>query len=104
MDPGKEAGKRDEGADGGGGGGAEATAGTPWAFVPALLPKGILSPFHVCPDLKADSPQENCSHRRLQEGSVPSKGTEGWESMDGHSGVSWLGLKPQLFHVQALQG
>lgn len=56
---------------------AEATAGTPWAFVPALLHKGILSPFHVYPDLKADTPQENCSHRGLQDGSVHPRALRG---------------------------
>ena len=55
---------------------AEAAAGTPWAFVPAFLPEGVLSLFHVYPNLNADTPQENCSHRGLQDGFVPPKGTE----------------------------
>ena len=36
----------------------ETTVGTYWAFVLALLPKGIVIPFSSYPVLKADTPQE----------------------------------------------
>lgn len=70
----------------------EATLGTSWAAIPALLPKGTLIPLSIYPILKANTLQETLCPPPAPgwDASVPTKGAERLESVDVNSGASWF--------------